>query len=160
MSLILQIANLSVSLDVFASKEYPRIRADIGKVSYTAAGTPVGSGTFYEPKHLWDINVLLEDRELHLLKLIYAEHDFRRRSLQDANVTIIDTTQYYEERLPRTRAIAPGTEQLDLPEPNPTHCLYYAQFKAWFSQEPRFDHQRAYWGARFTLVETDKVAAV
>lgn len=165
MSLILSIANLSVELTQFLNADCPRIRADIGAVTYTGAGTAVGNGTFYEPKHLWEVTTFCDPSQMQLIKLIFAKHDRLRRTKQPCDLLILDFTELYEDTFPPTRGFAsalrndiiPDTSPIVIPANNPTDCLYYAQFKAWFSQAPKLTKKGGDWAVQFTLVETGRV---
>lgn len=141
--------------------ELPRTRVEISSISYTASGVAVGNGTYYEPRHIWNVSALCQDEQRDLLLLLYAEHDQRRRILaSDPDVLIEDGTLLYGERYPRTRAIVPSTTETLIPALTPTHCLYFAQFKAWFNQEPRITQMDRTWRVDFALQETEKVLAV
>lgn len=159
MSLFLSIGDLSVELAQFLNADCPRIRADIGNVTYTGSGVAVGNGTFYEPKHLWEVTAFCDPDQMQMVKLIYSQHDRLRRLRQPCDVLVVDVTELYEDSYPRTRSIAPGTAAINVPTVNPTDCLYYAQFKAWFSQAPKLTKKGGDWAVQFTLVETDVVVA-
>ncbi|MBD3882182.1 hypothetical protein IFO70_10465 [Phormidium tenue FACHB-886] len=173
----LSIASFNVQIDKFLGAQQPRTRVNIGSVTYTAAGVAVGKGTWFEPFHQWDVQAIVTETQMKQLKLIYAEHEYWRErhtaeAEANANVMIWDTTQFYEERLPRSRAVAPpivvGNETLCdttpemFPAVNPTHTLYFARFAAWFSTEPQFSkgyRNPNLFQARFILQETDRVPA-
>ena len=155
----LSLAGLSVSLRLFSAEDFPRIKADSGgKLTYTASGSTVGFGQIYEPKHLWDIKAYVTHEQAQILKLIWAEHDYLRRSLSPCDITVIDKTQTFEERYPRTRAIAPGTTETLYPSASsPTHVLYFCVFAGWMPIAPKFTAAgNNYLVATFTLQETDK----
>lgn len=157
----LSISGISVSLRLFNSEDYPRVAADDGaSVAYSANGATIGRGRLYEPKHLWDLTTYCTQAEEEMLRLIWAEHDHLRRSLQPCNILVVDRTQVVEERLPRTRAIAPGSTAIYYPiTGTATHILYCAQFYAWMTAKPKFSRVGLHRQAIFTLTETDKVPA-
>jgi hypothetical protein len=157
----LSIDGFSVAIDRFVNQEYPRLTVEgNASMSYTASGVAVGGGSIREAYYLFDVSGWVGQSEREQLQLIWAEHDRRRRLSQNCNILVTDTTQYHEERLPRTRAIAPGTAPKNFPENNPSHCLYYAQFFCWMIQRPVFSERWNEWTATFTLQETDKVPPV
>lgn len=161
--LTLSIAGITVTLQYALNAELPRQRIDItNPVRPTATGSIVGGGVQYEPQHTWTCEMIANDEQLQLIKLIYAEHDYRRRTQSaDANVLIWDESQFYEERAPRTREEIPGTAVIVYPESGPTtHVVYYAQFKGWFTQAPVVAKpwkSGQLYSVRFALQETDKV---
>lgn len=161
MTIDLSISGLSVSLRLFDSEDYPRIAVDTGTaVAYTATGTAVGTGAFHETLHMWDINAYCDAEQQKMLRLIWAEYDYLRRSLQPCDITISDRTQLFEERVPRTRALATGTTAAPYPATGTaTHVLYYPKFKVWMNQKPKFSRVGLHTLASFTLYETVKVAA-
>lgn len=160
-TLDLSIAALSLSLKNFTTDEYPRIGASgqENNVIYTATGSIAGNGKSHEPKHLWSINVVCTATEEALLNLIWAEHDYLRRTNADANILVYDKTQYFYEQSPRSRALAPTTTATNYPTVSPTHVYYFAQFKAWMPERPKFSNSGVKRIASFTLLETDKVSA-
>jgi hypothetical protein len=164
--LTLSISTLTVDLQYALNAELPRTRIDItNPVRPTATGSIVGGGIQYEPQHIWNCEILCNEEQMRLLKLIYAEHDYRRRTqTADPNVLVWDTSQLYEERSPQTREEVPGTTIISYPDVGlATHLLYYAQFKAWFTSAPTIAKQGnlgVFYSVRFALQETDKVVVV
>jgi hypothetical protein len=140
----LEIAGFTCTIDRFVNGEYPRIGSDgNAAVTYTASGVPVGSGNRNEAPYLFDVSGLLWTEEKEQLQLIWAEHDRLRRANQPCNILVTDTTQLHEERLPRTRAIAPSTTQRNFPA----------------TKRPVYTQRWTDWTVIFTLNETDRVAA-
>lgn len=157
--LIMGDTNLSVTLITSLSPELPRIRTSLSSVEYTAQGAVAGSGSYYEPKHLWNFSFIIDIEQMKMLKAIYAEHEYRRRRLLDADVIVEDLSELYEERAPRSRALAANAPAIETIPPD--HILYYARFKAWFTQEPRFAKpykNPLIWTVEFTMTETARVA--
>jgi hypothetical protein len=161
--LTLIISTLSVNLNRFSTYDLPRVRVNVPEVKVTSAGTTVGDGTFYEPKHMWDVSVYVNETEKHLLKAIWAEFDRRRRLDVVSNspdILVYDETDEYPDSYPRRRVIVPGTTQVNLPnDAAPVSCAYFAVFRAWFTQEPRFTIRGIYWEAKFTLFERGVILA-
>jgi len=156
----LSISTLSVDIINLTSPTLPRIRGQVGNVTYTATGSNIGRGTVYEPFHIWDINAVVYEAEMQKLKAIYAIHDKNRRDLENADVTIDDKFQLYEEEYPRTRHKLSGTDEVLLPNATtPVAVCYYARFKGWFSQEPRFTYAGfpTVFYVSMQLMETTKV---
>lgn len=157
----LSISGIAVSLRLFSSEDYPRIAAaGNAGVTYTATGVAVGNGRADEAKHIWDLKTYCTLEQEQALRLIWAEHDYLRRSLQTCDINLSDKTQLFEERAPRTRALASGTTAIAYPATGTaTHTLYYAQFKAWMTEKPKFSVAGLHRLAAFTLYETGKVVA-
>lgn len=161
MTIDLTISGISVSLKLFDKANYPRIAADNqSDVTYTATGVAVGNGKAYEVKHLWNVEAYCSIAQEQALRLIWTEHDYLRRTLQTCDILVVDKSQLFQERSPRTRAIAVGTTAIVYPVTGTTtHVIYYAQFKAWMTGEPKFSKVGIHRLASFSLYETVKVAA-
>jgi hypothetical protein len=157
-SIELEIGGISVVLNRFTGTDLPRIPISTGQATYTATGTAIGSGVSYEPKHLWTINALCTPDECDRLQLIWIEHDRRRRALQYADIWIIDRTEEFSERLPRTRAIALGASERVFPASASTHVFYYAKFAAWMPEAPKLQQEGKYKAVELTLYESEKIA--
>lgn len=151
----LSLNSQSVVINKFVNADIPRLPIQVAGLTYSSAGTPVGTGVVHEYKHLWDVTCLLEIADVYDLKALYGMFDYRRREKLDANVLIIDTTDRYEEYGSRTRAIAPSTTDVV----NGYMHLYYAQFKGWFTAAPKYSGKGRYRTCTFQLTETDKVLA-
>jgi len=151
----LSLNSQSVVIRNFNNADIPRVPIQVAGLTYSSAGTPVGTGVAYEYKHLWDVTCRLEIAEAYELKALYGMFEYRRREKLDANILIIDTTDRYEEYGSRSRAIAPGTTDVV----NGYMHLYFAQFKGWFTAAPKFSGNGRYRQCTFQLTETDKVPA-
>jgi hypothetical protein len=158
-SIALNISGIDLTLTRFTGTELPRVPVATGQVSYTATGVATGSGVAYEPKHLWTINALLTQDEANLLSLIWREHDRLRRALQPADIWVIDFTEEFSERIPRTRVLAPGTIERLYPAINPTHAFYYPKWAAWMPEPPRYQQEGRYKAAEIMLFEAGKLMA-
>ncbi|MFN6535512.1 MAG: hypothetical protein RM021_003970 [Nostoc sp. EkiNYC01] len=88
---------------------------------------------------------------------MYHESDVRRRVLPRINteLTLIDKVREYQERSPRTRVIAPGTNEVMV---GASHVSYFAQFHVWFVSEPEFDKAGDKRIAHLSFQETEKFA--
>jgi hypothetical protein len=160
----LSLSGFSVDLVDSRSPEFPRAQPNIEGVSYTSTGVSVGSGTNYEPPHVWTCNFLIDQNQEYALRAIFAEHMRIRRTNFDTNdpsgITLDDTTCRYAEKMPRTREMVSGTSELQLPVGLPTQTLYFARFKAWFVSEPKFSRPYSIATLRtveFTLTESSKL---
>lgn len=157
-TLDLSISGFTVQYKRFAKEDLPRTDPTTNNLNYTASGVAVGSGTFFEPPSLWDVQAYCTPDEYELTKAIWAEHCLLRRTMQVCDILVIDKTQLYSERAPRTRAIAPGTEAKNLVG-SVTQVQYYAVFQAWMPQEPRYKPVGREWLVTFTLQESARVEA-
>jgi hypothetical protein len=56
-TLNLSIATYNLDISVFSAQGgYDRRLIDTGETEYSIYGTPLDSGTFYDPKHIWTIS--------------------------------------------------------------------------------------------------------
>jgi len=138
---------------------FPRTRADpVASLEYSVAGTPIIDGPSFEPKYIWQISCLLEDEEAAILRLIYNESDKKRRTAPYGGneILIFDYFDPVEEKVPRTRAIAPDAVETLVKS---GYISYFAQFKGFLLKEPEFTKTGIYKSANFTLVESSKILA-
>lgn len=153
----LSISGLTARFDRFANDLLPRIDATAesgSSVNYTASGVAVIQAPSFESFSLWNIETTCSKANYETLKLIYLESNYQIRNNGSYNILITDTTQLYEERGSRTRAIAPDTtETVRAP-----YVLYFAQFYGVMLAKPEFKQQGNGYVAQFTLQETDKTA--
>lgn len=156
-SIELEISGISVVLNRFTGVDLPRIPIGTGQVTYAATGTAIANGVSYEPKHLWTINALCTPDECDRLRLIWIEHDRLRRAMTYADIWIVDRTEEFVERLPRTRAIAPGASERGFPAIASTHVFYYAKFAAWMPEAAKLRQEGKFKAVELTLYESDKI---
>jgi hypothetical protein len=157
-TLDLSISGFVVQYQRFGAKGLPRIDPTSNSLNYTASSVAVGGGTFFEPPSLWDVQAYCTPDEMELTKAIWAEHCYLRRTMQACDILVVDKTQLYSERAPRTRAIAPATEAKNRTG-TVTQVQYYAVFQAWMPQEPKYQPKGADWLVTFTLQESARVEA-
>ena len=158
-SITLILDSLSVSFTRFVDPKFPRARAvDGGKLEYSANGNAIGDGPVYEAPHLWSFSVYCTEQDMRILGAMYHESDARRRVLPQINteLTLVDMVREYQERSPRTRAIAPGTSEVMV---GASHVSYFAQFHVWFVAEPEFDKAGDKRIAHLSFQETEKFPA-
>jgi len=134
----LTLGNLQVSCDKFMGDEFPRQKVEPAKSGLSALGTFVSYGRFYEERHKWTFNGVLKATDIPILDAIYWEHHRLRRTFQPAQILIVDTTQLFQERSPRTRATAPAPFNTVTTISGGTYLSYYAQFWGWFDSEPQY----------------------
>lgn len=157
MPLTLTLAGLSVTLKDFLNNEYPRVTVQpLSAVEFSALGTPAIQGTYFEPKHLWNINAFVTKEQRDLLEAISFEFHARRRALAPCDILILDTTATVKERSPRSRAIVPNTEQVVLAA---NAIAYYSQFLAGITDGPKFTQSGRLDAVTMTLIETIKANA-
>ncbi|MEH2458281.1 hypothetical protein [Nostoc sp.] len=154
----LALDNLYVICTNFLEPKFPRGRAvEGGKLEYSVNGNPIGDGPVYEQPHLWTFSVYCSIQDIRILGAMYHESDARRRQLPQISteLTLIDQVQEYQERSPRSRAIAPGSNEVIV---GAIHVSYFAQFHVWFTKEPEFDKAGDKRIAHLSFQETGKFA--
>lgn len=151
-SIILASGSLSLTITRFSNASYPRERIDGPTLSYSAYGSPVREGTWFEPKHIWNIEARLNATERLMLDRLYAYW-----LLSDPKPAIIlsDQTRQFTEPSPRTRALASGATETIADG----MTSYFAQFQVEFGQEPKYSQDGAFVVASLQLMETVKVPA-
>jgi hypothetical protein len=109
-TLNLSIATYNLDISVFSAQGgYDRRLIDTGETEYSIYGTPLDSGTFYDPKHIWTISCFLTKEEYQALQAIFSYHDKHRRSQQDYRITLRDRIeQYTESASTPSRGVVPG----------------------------------------------------
>lgn len=153
----LSLADLSITFNKFLDPKFPRIRAiESAKVEYSSSGAPYGYGAAFELPHLWTFSAYISFDDMETIGALYAEHDLRRRLIQDPNITLLDFSQKYQEPLPRTRQLASGTSEILI---GTNYVSYYPIFLAWFTKVPEFQKDGGKIIATVTLQETTKVSA-
>lgn len=136
MALTLTIGTLSVRFGQFLDTSYPRSVIQQATVEFSAMGTPAIQGSTFEAKHIWTVNTACDLEQRDLIEAIAYEFDAQRRSFGNHNILLYDNTAPIIERVPRTRALAPGaTEQL---LGGGAYTRYYAQFYAGITENPKF----------------------
>ena len=157
----LTLGELTVTLDGFQGEDFPRAKVEPMRPETSALGSFISYGRFYEDRHLWNCVAVISPEKARILDALYWEHHRLRRTFAPAHFLLIDTTQPFQERSPRTRAIAPAP--FNQPTTVATSFIsYYAQFYAWFDAQPQFTllgsrHQ----SVRLSLIEySDKVPVV
>ena len=151
----LSINGLTARFDRFINDTLPRIDAteeSVSGVNYTASGVAVILAPSYDSFSLWNAEVICTRENYETLKLIYLESNYQIRNNGNYNILITDTTQLYEERGSRTRALAPDTTETA----RTFYVLYFAQFYGVMLAKPEFKLQGNGYVAQFTLQETDK----
>jgi hypothetical protein len=138
----LMIGGLAVKFTRFLDDAFPRQRAETEPSKRSAYGSFVGFGKVYEAPHVWAFSAIISSEEADILKAIWQEHDALRRAFflnpindAPASIRVVDTTERFVEKHPRTRAMAPNTTARDVPG---GYTSYYAQFYAWFARPPEF----------------------
>lgn len=155
MPLTLSLAGISITFDKFLSTDYPRITVQpLAAVEFSVLGTPAVSGSYHEPKFIWSVNAICSLEQRYALEALAYEFNTRRRTLQDSDILIYDTTARVVEAIPRTRAIAPSTTEVAI---SSGHICYYPVFKAALTETIKFSELGHVDSVQFTLVETVKV---
>ena len=161
MALTLSIGDLSLTLTKFSDRQLPRTHVEPHSgVEYSIWGTTIGDGPVFQPKYTWSVNAIVghcqEQQAERMLGAIYAEFDYRRRTMphENAQIRLIDTNQEIQEKAPQTRALAPGASITNLPG---NYLSYFAQFDVWFVQPPTYSEEGRIRIANFSLQETGRV---
>jgi hypothetical protein len=151
MGLVLTLNEISVEFVRFLGTNYPRTPTRGSKVEYSIARTPSLDGPVYPITHIWACNAIYTREQRDLIEELYDEFHYRRSNQMDCDILIWDTTATFKERAPRTRAIVPDAVE----QPGSTGRIkYFAQFKAAFEGELKFDRAGQHDFVNFTLTET------
>ncbi|WP_445634553.1 hypothetical protein NSTC745_06374 [Nostoc sp. DSM 114161] len=150
--LTLAISGISVTLKKFIS--YDRVLADTGQTEYGIVGTPLDSGPFYEPKHIWTISAIVTLQEWRALGAIFGECDRLRRTQGNYRITVDDSIQDFIEQATRTRALAAGGTQTTFMGGVSYPARFYARM---FEPRSQWQRNQLYpYVASFVLRELDK----
>ena len=98
-------------------------------------GSTALSGRNHVPGYLWTIAAanLTENGDLGQQTWeLYSHFESERRAGNDPKLLVEDTTEYFFEDGPRTRALATGASEIA----TTTGIKYYAQYYALFSDQP------------------------
>lgn len=137
----LVLGDLSITIERrFISDDIPRMTIEGPKPERSADGTDIDFGSAYEDPFLLVFTALLDPPDDELVNALYMEQQRRRRLGLDYSILAIDTTSRHQERIPRTRAIAPSTSILTL---SPTYISYYPQLYCKFTAPPKISQRGA-----------------
>lgn len=156
----LSLNGLNLTLNKFTGTD--NIRSSFqppSTLEFSASGTPAIGGIAVEAKQIWSFGSVVNQSERDTLEAILWEFQLLRRNLGVYDVLVSDRTSRIVERLPRSRAIVPGTTERLI---GLTHTAYFAQFKAVFTEIPKFTMPRdpcsKNSSVSLTLIETVRVA--
>ncbi|MBD1995153.1 hypothetical protein H6G00_00735 [Leptolyngbya sp. FACHB-541] len=135
----------------FVEGTYPREYMESPGVSFSAYGTAAGDGASYEYTHIWNLALLCEPDVADQISRMYSAFLLGGKS----KIRLVDEVDLYHEPTPRTRAIAPGTEE----NISGGMTSYFAQFDAWFTAPPRKVQVRGWIKVALQLTEMGKVRA-
>lgn len=135
----------------FTNASFPREKVGGPSLSYSSYGSPIREGTFYEPKHIWNLEALLDANNLLILDRLYSAWLLSRPV---PNIVLTDLTRRISEPSPRTRSLASGTVE----SASGAIVSYFANFNAEFSQEPKYSKEGKFVRAQVQLMETVKTA--
>lgn len=159
MSITLALGGLVVALPKgYLNNSYPRVPVESSTptLEYSSYGTPAIAGPAYAGKHVWTIDTLVNASIRNTLEALYAEFEYRRLSKLPVDILLYDKSATIKERLPRSRAIAPGSVEQAIAA---GYVAYHAQFNAVFVSNLQFTKQGGRDGVQFTLQETSVVSA-
>lgn len=155
----LTLGTLSVTFQglIFNTDALPRTKdpSQFGEVSYSAYGGISQDGSPLVPRHTWTFSVAaLGDSDL-ADQVAEIEEEFNRlkRANNDPKIEIEDTTAYFFEQSPRTRALATGASEIIT---STGRIKYYAKYYAHFSRPVDF---QLGWGFTVQLSESEIFSA-
>jgi hypothetical protein len=131
----LTLGSLSITVLAFMEAKPPRVRVAKAENQRSAQGTLIAFGSAYELPFMWELQALVTIEDWKKLELIAWEHDSLRRSFQNSDILAVDTFQPIREKLPRSRALAPGTTETTI---TTGYVEYFAQYYVWLSRHPEF----------------------
>ena len=150
--LTLSISGISVTCKRFVS--YDRILADTGATEYSIVGTPLDSGSVYEPKHIWTIGAMVTLEQWYGIGAIFGECDRLRRQQGNYRITVDDSIQDFIEQGYKSRALVPGGEQKYFTGGVAYPARFYARM---FEPKSQWQRNGVYpYVANFVLRELDK----
>lgn len=153
--LVLTTSGISVTLKKFTA--YDRTLASTGDTEYSIVGTPLDSGPFYEPKHIWAISAIVTDTERRKLAAIFTKCDSLRRAQGNYRITVEDSIENFIEDGGRTRALASGGGVTSFSGGVEYPAAFYARM---FEPKYQWQRNRVYpYIASFVLRELDKYEA-
>lgn len=159
MAISLTLSGLSLTLNKFTGTD--NIRSSFqppSTIEFSALGTPAVGGIAVEAKQIWSFGAAVNGQERDILEAIISDFQLLRRNLLDYDILISDRTSRIVERLPRSRALVSGTSERLI---STTHTAYFAQFKAVFTEIPKFTIPRDRCSKNslvtLTLIETVRV---
>lgn len=160
MPLALSLGSLSLNIARFRESAYIRTQPREGGLTYTTAGTAIDDGTSYELPMIWTVSCYLNENEVRILQAMWFEQEYLKRSSQNADILIHDSTLEHTERYPATRAQVPATTATIIGAN--AYISYFAQFKGRIQSQPTLevsvkDGSLKKFVAVFTLLETSKV---
>ncbi len=133
------------SIDLFSPTEFPSI-------TYTITGTASARGRLHEAKLAWKITALLKREESNVFQAIYNCSEKKRRNFLNPSVNLVDRTQEFVEPIPRSRAIAPNSQE----SINAGLVTYYAIYNIVIINF-KLNQEGIYFSTSFDMVETEKV---
>ena len=131
---------------IFANEELPRTPDpdQAGVISVSDRGTLNLSGPTFRAKHLWTISFpslpTSDDAQTRAedAQELWEEYEAIRQSspTADPRILLYDTTQFFRERSPQTRALVPGETVFNT---TAGRIKYYAQYYVYFERPPVFE---------------------
>lgn len=109
--------------------------AHVSTMNRSINGSTSLSGRRHTPGHIWTIAVaaLFKNEDLaDKTRELYWEYERQRKDGLKPKILIEDTSEYFFERGPRTRALADGADEIA----TTTGIKYYAKFYAHFNENP------------------------
>lgn len=148
---LLSINSLSLEIRHIPNASFPRARIEpLPKIEYSNNGSTILDGPIFAPKFSWPITAFLTANERDILEAIYVESDGLRRNFQPVGIDLSDFTLPYIESPPRSKPLASGSEQVI-----GNSIKYFAVFKTWMVEPPKFEVQGRLNIASFTLQEAE-----
>lgn len=148
------VGTLALSIPRMANPKEPRARIDGPGLEYSLNGNPINTGTFYEPKHLYEFEFRCRPSEKLTVERQYSAWLY---SPKPRPLVLVDDYIKPMQESTRTRKLAAGTSAVSIA--NPSGWLeYYAQFSVKYLAEPTYSRDGAFWLIGMRLQELEKVA--
>lgn len=153
-NLTLTIDGLTATLNRFIS--YERVLADTGQTEYSIVGTPLDTGSVYEPKHVWTVSAMVTYEQWFALAAIFRKSDNLRRQQGNYRILLEDSVENFVEVGERTRAIARFGNKVNFAGGTAYPAAFYTRM---FEPKSQWQRNQLYpYIASFTLRELDIVS--
>ncbi len=152
--LTIVVGTLSLSIPRFASNKEPRTRINGPGLEYSLSGTPIDTGPFFKPPHLYEFDFRATSAEKDTIERQYA---FWLESAKPRPLIVIHDYIKPVIEASQTRRLATGATLNSIASPS-GWVKYFAQFSVKYLAEPTYNKDGGYWLISMRLQELEKIA--